>query len=793
LSLSFILGQALMQRGNDEDINRAAAVLSTANLNGVPRHLAEPVMIATVQALTKLQRIAEADEYMRRYGPIVTPSLVLAAKAHLALKGKHPVSADRLLTDSVAALAPDENEAVLDFLVRNLMQVGRLKDALPLLQALFGFQFPNFDAGLLLDCASRLQRDDVVLKTCQALFERGQRDWNILEFELQYLEDYDFGKAVARLETFIADHPDQRVAKLRLAILTSRVTGRSTIKLDEESLPLPDELPTRYAVAAVEALQANNQAMVAVDYAYRVLRSHFSDLNAHSAFVNSLNPAVRPEDIPIEMERVAIGSAVLYSEGASVPMSWFVIEDTPAPSAEFEEISANSPIAQDLLGKTVGETFVLAKSTIKNRVGIIHKILSKYTRRFQACMSGMQILFGDASPIESVEMGSSGTVTHEDIEPILDSVKQQAEEVNSLRQAYANLPISLHTYGARFGRDAYDALVDLAASDLEIRCADARPEAFQQAIGTLQSKSTVIIELSALATIRLLGIEKHVLRTEGIRFAISQATAEKLEQIRIESRKGASGSMVFQGGQHYLVTRTAEEAEEFRGATEEWIDLVKANVSLLSAPRVAELDPERRKELDGMLGRYGLEAASLAQSPGHILWTDDLVLGVIASHELGVERIWTQAFLEYLVTSGTITREAADVASARLVGYNFVATHFNSRTILSAFRTANWALDNFPARQMISGFRQACSNAPAVSFRIFAEFALLIFAEPLLPETRCLALKSLLDAFPEDALTSKRLRKLLVQIAKVLEADPAIKSAFVKCYELWERGKLIIP
>jgi hypothetical protein len=750
-------------------------------------------MIAAVQALTKMRRIAEADEYIGRYTTIVTSSLVLAAKAYLALKGEDPVSADRLLTDSAAALAPDENEVVLDFLARNLMQVGRLKDALPLLQALFGFQFPNFDGGLLLDCASRLQRDDIVLETCQTLFERGQRDWNILEFELQYLEGYDFGKAVARLETFITDHPQHRLAKLRLAILTTRVTGRSTIELDEKSLPPPDELPTRYAVAAVEALHANHQAMLSVDYAYRVLRSHFSDVNAHSAFVTSLNLAVRPEDIPVEMERVAIGTAVLYSEGPSVPMSWFVIEDTPTPSAHFEEISANSPIAQGLLGKTVGETFILAKSAIKNRVGTIHKILNKYTRRFQACMSGMQILFGDASPVQSVEMGSSGTVTHEDIQPILDSVKQQAAEVSSLRQAYANLPISLHAYGARFGQDAYDALFDLASSDLEIRCANAKSEAFQQAVGTLQSKSTVIIDLSALATIRLLGIEKPVLRTEGISFAISQATAEKLEQIRVESRKGPSGTMVFQGGQHYLLTRTAEEAEGLRRATEEWIDLVKANVSLLSAPRVAELDPKRRKELDEMFGRYGLEAASLAQSPGHILWTDDLVLGVIASQELGVERIWTQAFLEYLVTVGRLTRAAADAASAKLIGFNFVATHFNSRVIFSAFETANWAPDNFPARQMITAFRHACASAPAVSFRIFAEFTLLLFAEPLLPETRCLALRSLLDAFPDEAITTKKLRKLLTQIAKVLEASPPVKVAFVECYELWERGKLIVP
>jgi transcription elongation GreA/GreB family factor len=318
-----------------------------------------------------------------------------------------------------------------------------------------------------------------------------------------------------------------------------------------------------YAVPAVRILQVSGQATLAVDYAYRVLRSHFSDVEAHKAYIGSLMPTAHPPDIPIEMDLVEVGSAVLYSEGTSAPVSWFVIENTVNPNADFEEITWDSFIARELLGKRVGETFTLAKSSIKDRVGSIHKILSKYTRRFQDCMNKMQIRFGEASPVQSVEIGPSEGLIQADIQPLLDSLRLRAEQVASFRTAYKDLPMSLHMYGARFGQNGFGAVMDLATAESEsIKCADGRPEILQRALGTLQTKSTIVVELSALGTLRLLRIENELLRTEGIRFVMSQDTAAELQQLRIEARtKGKSKTMFFENGRYYFAESTEEQAE----------------------------------------------------------------------------------------------------------------------------------------------------------------------------------------------------------------------------------------
>src|SRR5262249_6689450 len=102
------------------------------------------------------------------------------------------------------------------------------------------------------------------------------------------------------------------------------------------------------------------------------------------------------------MDQVEVGSAVQYSEGDDSATSWFVIENTDNPNSAFEEISATSDIARELAGKRVGDSFILAKSRIKDRVGKIVQILSKYTRRFQVIGDQMQVKFGSQSVIQSV-------------------------------------------------------------------------------------------------------------------------------------------------------------------------------------------------------------------------------------------------------------------------------------------------------------------------------------------------------------------------------------------------------
>src|ERR1700683_5612091 len=93
------------------------------------------------------------------------------------------------------------------------------------------------------------------------------------------------------------------------------------------------------------------------------------------------------------MDQVEVGSAVEYSENSDAPAGWFVIEATDRPSRECEELPASDDRAKELVGKKVGDTFLLVSSPLKHRVGKITQILSKYTRRFQVTGGQMELKF----------------------------------------------------------------------------------------------------------------------------------------------------------------------------------------------------------------------------------------------------------------------------------------------------------------------------------------------------------------------------------------------------------------
>ena len=569
-NVCFMLGQALMARGKDEDIARAFTVFSTASIANIRQDLVDPLTLGAIGALVRAGRFQEVSDYLDRPEVKGSPTLVASIQAYAALKRSQEGLCSQKLDEALASRCPQDTDTTIDFLARTLFEAGRLNDALPLLQGLFCAQTANFEVGLLLTCAGRLKKDGVILEACQELYDRGVRDWEFQEFESQYLEEYDPIKAIGRLEEFVRNNPEHRTAKLRLAIVAVRYGKENLVQLTEDVMPLPEDLSMRYAVAAIQTLQWQRCETFAVEYGYRVLRAHTEEIEAHRAYLASLTPGVR-HDIPATMEKVTIGSAVQYTEDGSSESEWVVITDTDRPSAAFEEIRQSDELAQKLLGKLAGETFVLAKSPLKDRFATINQVLSKYTRRFQAVGEKMEIKFGDQTVIRTMRMPKPEALTAVNFQPILDSVKKQSEAVTKLRETYKTTSVSIHMYRDQLGRSAYEGLFDLAVSEAGfIRCAHPQMDLFLGAVNNLATISTVVLDLVALGTLRLLGVTRQVLTSGGAYFALTPATFTALQRLRAQSRFAtAHGTMYYEEDRHYFTQTTQEQSDQEKASFEE--------------------------------------------------------------------------------------------------------------------------------------------------------------------------------------------------------------------------------
>ena len=148
-NVSFMLGQALMARGTEQDLERAVAVFSTAKLAHLDRELIDSLIIGAIRALVRAKRFAEVPSYVTRAEVAASPVLVSTIHAYAALKQSLDREAGQFLDDAIASRQPTDTYSTTDFLTRTLMEAGRLSDALPLRQELFSAQAPNFDVGLL--------------------------------------------------------------------------------------------------------------------------------------------------------------------------------------------------------------------------------------------------------------------------------------------------------------------------------------------------------------------------------------------------------------------------------------------------------------------------------------------------------------------------------------------------------------------------------------------------------------------------------------------------------------------
>jgi hypothetical protein len=351
-------------------------------------------------------------------------------------------------------------------------------------------------------------------------------------------------------------------------------------------------------------------------------------------------------------------------------------------------------------------------------------------------------------------------------------------------------------YGEKMGHGACEALFDLATSDADfVRCAYPGADVLGTVMATLETTTTVVLDLIALTTLRLLGVTRQILTSGGFRFVVSAATYTELQELRAKARfQMPHGTMYYEDGQHYMTQTTEDQTEREKAAFEYWMKCVENNTTTLSVPEVAALDPERRKVLEKAFGWEGLEAAVVALAPGSILWTDDLVFAEYAKSELGVERVWTQAVIEHLANRGLLDRAVAEEAYAKLVGFNYQATHFRGSAIVAALRVSNGSVDKFPMRQMIQTFHPLAASVAdrKMAFLMLAEFILKLSIEPLLPETKCVATKALFDTFPTDAETKAQLAIFRVQCGNLMTLNPVGQADFVRCFDQWRRGNLTL-
>jgi tetratricopeptide (TPR) repeat protein len=796
--VAFVYAKALYDRGKEGDLDTALRVFRDLSVPTLPRQIRATVVTHVIQCFAKRNEWPEAASYLDQVSAYLDPVASKILRGYLAYYRGLGIEAEQYAAEALSILPADAGSDMKEDLARLFGFVGRLAEALPLWQSLFDLDQPGFDPGNLLDCAARLHRDDIVLKACEQLHARGLVNWHLLEFEIQYLEKYQIDVAIERLQAFIATHPEHLLARLRLSMIGVLLDKHDLVRADVEHLPDTNQLPLEYVIPAVQVIRFGGQPTAGVDYAYRFLREHFSDIRAHQALLMSMMPGFSSPDIPPSLEVAARDSAVCYQESPNGAMRWVVLEATQQPKSDFEEISLTSPLAEAFIGKRVGDTAVVVKGRMQDRTATIVQIVPKHVRRYQDSMMEMQVRFGTASPVESVRFGSPESASGEKgLEILVDWAKQRADVVTETNDIYRARPISLHLFGTRFGQNAYAALSGLAHDQTQqLKCSLGIPGEHAQALQSLQTAKALVVDITALATLRILGLTK-VLSSTKYKFIVSQHTRitlhEMLSRSRVLSAPGATLSYE-EGGPH-MYSRTAEEEElRYRDETE-FVRFVESRTEYRSGVALAALQPQRRELLEKAFGQYGAESIVIAADPDHVLWTDDLIQAQLSAAEFGTRRVWTQVVLGSFAEAGLISPDEYAQASARLIGMEFIATSFDASTVLAGFRLAGWSPQQRPATQFVKIFAGPIAGLQQM-FAIFVSFAERLYREAIPPASRCAIARALFDALARNPPALASLKALRQISSRVFGINAVGQQQFDNCFDQWLEQRdnpLILP
>ena len=504
----------------------------------------------------------------------------------------------------------------------------------------------------------------------------------------------------------------------------------------------------------------------------------------------SLMPGDLSITLPASLDTVAENSGVAVHEALSGNIRWFVLENTDKPNAAFEELPLNSELAKELLGKHVGDTVVLAKGHMESRTGTVRQILPKYVRRVQDCMGEMQLRFGAASSVESVHLGTTEEEVNRGLQKVLDSAKSRDAAISQARRIYDENPVPLHLFGDRFGKNAYLALAYLAQQeDQPIKCCFGTPEERRQSIFALQTCNVVVLDISAVATIRMIGCEDVLFEAKRFRFQMSEGTFNELQETLIDDLffGSTSGTIGYHDGVSSFTEETAEQKAARRLTDQQFLDRLKAVVEIVPVMELAALEPAKREPLEEVCGSYGAETMLLASRPDNVLWTDDLIQAEFAKTEFGVNRAWTEIIAEQTMLAGQITDAERQRIVASLVGMNYTATYFESGIMLKAVEMSDATPWRFPFKQIVEVFQKPTGNLQAL-LGIFLDFLIKLYRENYLPESRCRVVTALLDALWRSVPLRLPLLHIRRNSAQFYGLNSVGQNQFDRCFDKWYRA-----
>ena len=775
--VKLLLAQAYLEVGRHAE-SAAAARLLWETGDGDRIATAETLM----RALASRGEVAEAEEISQELAARFPGEVdALAARATYYEATDQYASARDLFTEAHALAEGDRKALVALQLAELEFKSGRFAEAAQLYESVVDTATDNPPLRRYLIALYNTGSYARALETCSRLREAGAMPSVVFEIESAIREHIGELEAARDLRIRIAEAQGDSGAHhiVHAAALDHRRGHEENAKSLIEGVALSHISEDADALLETASVRRLLDIGGTLPFAYQARRTAFDNPAAHLAYVGhflesegTMGEALQPTSVQVDCH-VNLQSA---SDTISI-----TIVDSDKPNVQAGERRPDDPLAQRLLGATIGQRVSIQIARDAETEYEVKEIKSKYVQAFQETLERFPAWFPGQEGLERVPVGEG------DISALTARLDAFHETTERLRFYYENRFIGLGTFARLMHCTQVEAWNGIVAEpDMRFVASEGSPQEQEEHQKLLNEAAAVTLDPTAVMMVSALDLWEVILgRFQPV--IIPQAVIDDISitlATRYGGRRPETTVWRGRGGYHHREI-TAEEYDREKKRLEETRRLLVRQAEVRPIAGALALGRARFDELKDLVGTASLASMLLAKDSDTPLYSDDFRGRLMAAELFNVHGVWTQPLLAHLAQSRLIPVEKYHSSISMLVQSGFSFVSLNAENLMWELNRSEMAVTPTVLRlfSQLEGpavvAESALNNCAQVLIRVWTSDA------PF--SSKCAIQDLVATVLCEGRVRGVMIDGLRSSVGSRSELSPELKRMIIELLDLWER------
>lgn len=759
----------LQKKEYDQSIKLLKEVVNNTNSLNIKRE-AESAMVYANMAMDNFEEAKRLCSAIVESDPKSLRGYIDGARVYASLN--EPEESVKLLNTAYQQLEEDSDYTEIYDLAHQFYKYKDYTKSIELLERITEpgiFSKPNM---ALIRAYYQAGENGKVLELCEEIRSNHGPIDLIAEMQSTIYESIDdLPKAIDICEEYLKIYPDDQRIQIRLALIYARIKDETKVKKILDKLSVLGDLPLNVLYQLAYLNLSIGEIQRGLKIAFETRRKYLNIPETHTSYIGLLNEfriLTEPYRAPDE---VSSGTAVRVRVDDKDILTYYIVDQNEKPLPE--DLLIKDTLAQELMGKKVGEIVTIDRSLGNPQKFEILAILSKYNYAFLDSMELLNKKFVGVGGFSSFNALHTGNI-REDLKPIFDSLDEQEKVDKQIHEFYQKGIMTVGTIsGIRHQNPIKMWSYVLGNPDLGIHLKECRKDEVQIAQILLENGNGLVIDLVSLLTFAAIDRLDLIASLPNIK-AISRSTIESIDMILrdLESSNTPTGYLALaKVGDEYVrqeVTQAQiqQQIERYKKLSK-WL---QENCEILPCNEALTINAAKKEQFDQTLGKPFIDAILIAKENDFLFLSDEAVLRTVAINDFQVKGTSSYGLLAYCLSCNLINREEFNVLLADLIRMNYKSVPMNSGLLMKCAEFSKFE-PTFPFDSAVKTLDYLISSEDS-SLRVATDFFYNLMNTEISQKGRMRLIKSVLEVLVNGRHLTLVIQKLLILIQIRFKENP---------------------